>query len=58
MPVDTPIGSDPLAFDPAQMQAGFDAGVRLGMRPDPWSNQPPIIGDVPERAVQVIKDKL
>ena len=41
------IGKDPLAFDPTQMRAGFDAGRALAKQPDPWTHTPPNLGDIP-----------
>ena len=41
------IGNDPLAFDPTQMRAAFDAGRALAMQPDPWKSAPPNSGDLP-----------
>ena len=34
------IGKDPLAFDPDQMRAAFDAGYALGKQPSPWNTAP------------------
>lgn len=47
IPDDVGIGKDPLAFDPKQMRAAFDAGRALAMKPAPWSNAPPTVGDIP-----------
>ena len=58
VPAGVDIGSDPLAFDPEQMRAGFDAGYELGQRPDPWSDMPPLMGDMPPWMLDVIKKKL
>jgi hypothetical protein len=41
------VGSDPLAFDPAQMRAGFDAGHSLGAQENPWQGAPTNSGDLP-----------
>lgn len=49
------IGKDPLAFDPAQMQAAFDAGFALGKRENPWSSTPPNIGDVPTWVLKAVE---
>ena len=49
------IGHDPLAFDPKQMRAAFDAGRALAKQPDPWSTVPPNVGDIPTWALEVIK---
>jgi hypothetical protein len=50
-----PIGSDPLAFDPEQMRAAFDAGHALAKQPEPWLHEPPNAGDIPPWAMEVIK---
>ena len=42
------VGNDPLAFDPAQMKAAFDAGHALGAQPSPWHDQPTNSGDMPD----------
>src|SRR5690606_30324121 len=41
------IGNDPLAFDPVQMRAAFDAGRALGAQDDPWQDTPTNSGDIP-----------
>jgi predicted acylesterase/phospholipase RssA len=41
------IGNDPLAFDPVQMRAAFDAGRALAARDNPWQSTPPNPGDIP-----------
>lgn len=41
------IGNDPLAFDPLQMRAAFDAGRALGAQDNPWQRTPTNSGDVP-----------
>jgi len=41
------VGNDPLAFDPAQMKAAFDAGRALGAQQSPWQNRPGESGDLP-----------
>ena len=55
IPDDVKIGKDPLAFDPKQMRAAFDAGRALGMQSAPWSNAPPDVGDIPSWAWEAIK---
>jgi hypothetical protein len=42
------IGKDPLAFDPDQMRAAYDAGLDLGRQADPWKTTPPHSGDLPD----------
>ena len=49
------VGKDPLAFDPKQMRAAFDAGRALAKQPDPWSTVPPNLGDIPTWALEAIK---
>ncbi len=57
IPDDVEIGKDPLAFDPNQMRAAFDAGRALAMQPDPWSSAPPNLGDIPSWALEAIEDR-
>jgi predicted acylesterase/phospholipase RssA len=47
IPDDVNIGKDPLAFDPVQMRAAFDAGRALGAQENPWRSTPPNSGDIP-----------
>jgi len=54
IPGDVEIGRDPLAFDPKQMRAAFDAGRALGQQPNPWSSTPPNTGDVPVWAIEAL----
>jgi hypothetical protein len=56
IPDEVEIGNDPLAFDPEQMRAAFDAGRALARQPNPWANAPPNLGDVPAWALQAIED--
>jgi len=49
------IGKDPLAFDPAQMRAAFEAGRAMAKQPDPWSTAPPNVGDIPVWAMDAIE---
>ena len=51
------IGKDPLAFDPKQMRAAFDAGRALAKQPDPWSTAPPTLGDIPVWAWESTKQR-
>ena len=55
IPDEVEIGNDPLAFDPKQMRAAFDAGHALAQQPEPWSNEPPNVGDIPDWAMDGIK---
>ena len=57
IPDDVDIGNDPLAFDPQQMRAAFDAGRALGRQPSPWSSVPPDLGDIPSWALRAIEDE-
>jgi hypothetical protein len=52
IPDDVDVGDDPLAFDPKQMRAAFDAGRALGRQPDHWSTVPPNLGDIPTWALE------
>lgn len=56
IPDEVEIGNDPLAFDPEQMLSAFEAGRELGLQPNPWSNSPPNIGDLPSWAWEAIED--
>ena len=49
------IGKDPLAFDPKQMRAAFDAGRAIAKNPDHWLTVPPNTGDIPSWAFEQIK---
>jgi hypothetical protein len=55
IPDSVEIGHDPLAFDPKQMRAAFDAGRALAKQPDSWSRVPPNVGDIPTWALEAIK---
>jgi hypothetical protein len=37
------------------MRAAFDAGHALAQQPDPWSSEPPNVGDIPAWAMDSIK---
>ncbi len=52
------IGNDPLAFDPDQMRAAFEAGRALAKQPDPWAHAPPNLGDVPAWALRSIEESI
>jgi hypothetical protein len=56
IPNEVTIGKDPLAFNPEQMRAAFDAGRALAKQPDPWSHVPPKIPDIGDWAVAVLQD--
>jgi predicted acylesterase/phospholipase RssA len=56
IPDDVEVGNDPLAFDPKQMRAAFDAGRALAKQPDPWSSSPPNLGDIPAWALESIEE--
>ena len=48
IPDDVNVGNDPLAFDPVQMRAAFDAGRALGAQDNSWQNVPTNAGDLPD----------
>ena len=48
------VGNDPLAFDPVQMRAAFDAGRALGAQDNPWQHTPTNSGDIPAWAFKQI----
>jgi hypothetical protein len=52
IPDDVNVGKDPLAFDPAQMRAAFDAGRALATQDNPWQNTPANSGDIPAWALK------
>jgi hypothetical protein len=47
IPDNVNVGNDPLAFDPVQMRAAFDAGRTLGAQGNPWQSRPTDSGDIP-----------
>jgi hypothetical protein len=47
IPEGVDIGNDPLAFNPVQMRAAFDAGRALGAQDNPWQSTPNNTGDLP-----------
>jgi hypothetical protein len=55
IPDDVNVGKDPLAFDPKQMRAAFDAGRAIAKKPDHWLTLPPNLGDIPSWAFEQIK---
>ncbi len=55
IPDNVNIGKDPLAFDPKQMRAAFDAGRAIAKNPNHWLSLPPTTGDVPSWAFEQIK---
>jgi predicted acylesterase/phospholipase RssA len=55
IPDNVDVGQDPLAFDPKQMRAAFDAGRALGKRPDYWLTVPPNVGDIPSWVFEQMK---
>jgi hypothetical protein len=57
IPDSVEIGKDPLAFDPKQMRAAFDAGRALGKQPNPWSTVPPTLGDIPTWSFDAIRER-
>lgn len=54
IPDDVYVGNDPLAFNPVQMRAAFDAGRSLGARDNPWQTTPPNSGDIPAWALKEV----
>jgi Patatin-like phospholipase len=55
IPDNVNVGKDPLAFDPKQMRAAFDAGRAIAKKPDHWLSLPPNTGDIPSWAFDQIK---
>jgi len=55
IPDNVNVGKDPLAFDPKQMRAAFDAGRAIAKQPDHWLTVPPNFGDIPSWAFEQIK---
>ena len=58
IPDEVEIGNDPLAFDPQQMRAAFDAGHSLANESDPWGHKPPDAGDIPPWAMELIQNAM
>ena len=56
IPEDVTMGKDPLAFNPEQMRAVFDAGRALAKQPDPWSHAPPPMPDIGDWAAEVLQE--
>ena len=56
IPDEVDIGNDPLAFDPQQMRAAFEAGRAMAKKPEPWSKTPPDLGDIPSWALKEIEE--
>jgi predicted acylesterase/phospholipase RssA len=54
IPDNVNVGNDPLAFDPAQMRAAFDAGRTLGAQANPWRHTPTNSGDIPAWALKQV----
>ena len=54
IPDDVNVGNDPLAFDPVQMRAAFDAGRILGAQDNPWQTTPTNSGDIPAWALKAV----
>ena len=52
IPDDINVGRDPLAFDPVQMRAAFDAGRAMGAEDNPWHTTPTNSGDIPTWALK------
>jgi predicted acylesterase/phospholipase RssA len=57
IPDNVGIGKDPLAFDPEQMRAAFDAGRIMAKQANPWENAPTNLGDLPTWAMDAIKKR-
>ena len=57
IPDNVGIGKDPLAFDPKQMRAAFDAGRIMAKQANPWENAPTNLGDLPTWAMDAIKKR-
>jgi hypothetical protein len=51
------IGKDPLAFDPEQMRAAFEAGRAMAKQSNPWLTSPANLGDIPTWALDAIKER-
>ncbi len=52
IPDEVNVGNDPLAFDPVQMRAAFDAGRAVGVQANPWQTTPINSGDIPPWALK------
>ena len=56
IPDDIKIGKDPLAFDPKKMRAAFEAGRAMAKQVDPWEKAPTNFGDIPDWAMDAVKE--
>ena len=56
IPDSVAIGNDPLAFDPKQMRAAFEAGRAMAKQADPWTDAPANVGDIPPWVMDAIKE--
>lgn len=54
IPDEVDVGKDPLAFNPKQMRAAFDAGRAIAKTPNHWLTTPPNTGDIPSWAFEQI----
>lgn len=50
------IGENPLAFNPDEMKAAFDAGVQAAEKENMWQTSPPNMGDYPNWELNLIFD--
>jgi predicted acylesterase/phospholipase RssA len=55
IPADVEMGHDALAFDHGEMVRLFDAGRRLGRRPESWTHEPPVTPEVSPDIVKALK---
>lgn len=55
IPEGVDVGNDPLAFNPVQMRAAFEAGRALGAQDNPWHDTPTSSGDLPSWAYTQLK---
>jgi predicted acylesterase/phospholipase RssA len=55
IPADVEMGHDALAFDHEEMVRLFDAGRRLGRRPESWTHEPPVTPEVSPDIVKALK---
>lgn len=56
IPEDVDVGSNPLAFEPDQMRAAFDAGRAMAGGAGMWLPTPANFGDIPAWAIGSIED--
>lgn len=55
IPEDVEVGNNALAFDDEQMRTSFDAGYKLALQPNPWLEEPQVVYDIPNWALEYLR---